>query len=202
MTLFFEAINKHRFWKPFCYTILFTGMRTSEILALKWGDIDFKAKTICIERRIIEKFNFDDNGNTIMKSYAIVPLKKSRKIPMWDLSETILKNYKKYRRQREYANKYKYSYTADDALVFGNRQSELRSYSGITHNLRKFLRRYDLEHAGITFIALRRYLEGMSIEAVDDLYQRLITPKDRQAAFEKKIHETLNRRSKKEILQM
>jgi len=43
-----EACSPHL--KPIVVTALHTGMRKSEILGLKWRDIDFRAKTITVHR--------------------------------------------------------------------------------------------------------------------------------------------------------
>src|SRR5262249_37406899 len=42
--------EKAPFYYPFVYTLFFTGMRTSEALALRWGDIDLKRREIVITK--------------------------------------------------------------------------------------------------------------------------------------------------------
>lgn len=52
--LFFERNQNDRFIE--LYRVVFgTGLRVSEVLALKWSDIDFEAKTIRITKQVVRK---------------------------------------------------------------------------------------------------------------------------------------------------
>jgi integrase len=51
MTAFLEAIKDSEYY-PLFYTILYTGMRRSEVLALKWSDIDLYLGTVSINRSL------------------------------------------------------------------------------------------------------------------------------------------------------
>jgi len=42
--------KRSRFYVPFVYTLFFTGARPSELLGLRWGDVDLKAGFLCISK--------------------------------------------------------------------------------------------------------------------------------------------------------
>lgn len=39
-------------WRPFFVTVIFTGMRSSEVRGLRWQDVDFKRKCVSIRQRV------------------------------------------------------------------------------------------------------------------------------------------------------
>lgn len=203
MDKFFEAILTHRLWKPFCFTIILTGLRISEILALKWRDVDFKKKIIHVNNRVNAKFDFNTDGSMREKKFVIEPLNRPRNIPLMDLTEAILKDHKKFRKRQQNYRKNQYSYTSEDDLVFGNKKSELRSYTGITHNLRRILKFRGLEDLKITFSSLRRYFMKMSMGDIEKLYEMnnaLIKIKE-ETAMKRILHRYKNK-SKIEIIEM
>ncbi len=51
VNIFVEAAKGSRYYILF-YTALFTGMRRSELLGLKWGDVDFMFGQICVRRSL------------------------------------------------------------------------------------------------------------------------------------------------------
>lgn len=79
-----KATN-HRFY-PIWVVALFTGMRSGELYALKWADVDYEAKTISVSKSWSSK-----NGFTSTKS------QKNRIVPM---SEELLQFLKELRLQR------------------------------------------------------------------------------------------------------
>lgn len=69
-------------WKPIYITLLGTGCRVSEIIGLRWRDVDFKSKTISINHNLICR---KDKGlSTEEKYYFTSPKTKAgiRVIPM------------------------------------------------------------------------------------------------------------------------
>lgn len=61
----------------------YTGIRLGEVCGLKWGDIDFEAETMVVERTVSRMKNFNDSGK---KTGLIIGTPKSvhsiRKIPL------------------------------------------------------------------------------------------------------------------------
>ncbi|MDQ3294551.1 MAG: tyrosine-type recombinase/integrase, partial [Actinomycetota bacterium] len=52
LRLFLRTAAGHRFF-PIYWLAAMTGMRRNEVLGLKWGDIDFKKKTISLNRGLV-----------------------------------------------------------------------------------------------------------------------------------------------------
>lgn len=89
--LFVDELSKTQDpYKDIFYIALYSGMRISEILALKGEDIDLENKTININKTLTK----DKNGKTILgkttKTYA-----GTREIPFLDILYPILRNYTK-----------------------------------------------------------------------------------------------------------
>jgi len=139
-----ETICCHRFWKPVCLTIMNTGIRISELLALKWSDIDLDNKIIKVSKYVFPL------GNQVV-DYKTPSA--NRELPLSDSAAEVLAEYKKHREREQKRNRC--SYTAEGDWAFGNDESGLRSYSGISHNFRKYLRRQGLGDLNITLKSLR-----------------------------------------------
>lgn len=76
--------------KEWFYMLAFTGMRTSEMLALKWSDIDFETNEI----RII-KTNYNKTNN--MKKYKLTPPKTNASIRTIYVDEIVIKMLKEHK---------------------------------------------------------------------------------------------------------
>lgn len=148
-----DAVSASRFWKPLCLTVMHTGIRINEILALQWRDIDFDNKIIKIQNVVAST-----GGGTYGISEYRTPQAR-RTLPLTDYLYDLLKTHKKFREREQRQIRNKYSYIADNDLVFGNEESGLRSYSGLSHNFRKFLKSQGLEHLKITLHSLRQFVK-------------------------------------------
>jgi len=84
-----KATN-HRFY-PIWVTALFTGMRSGELYALKWSDVDFETKTISVSKSWNSK-----NGFTSTKN------QKSRVVPISEEFFQFLKELKMERQNEEF----------------------------------------------------------------------------------------------------
>lgn len=79
------SITQHRFY-PVWVIALMTGMRSGELFALRWTDIDFEAKTISVSKQWTSK-----NGFSSTKT------RRSRVVP---ISEDLLKFLKEWKLKR------------------------------------------------------------------------------------------------------
>ena len=83
-------LTNHRFY-PIWLVALFTGMRSGELVALKWSDIDFETRQITVARSWNNK-----NGYTPTKN------QRTRIVPISDELLVFLKQFKLQRAQEEY----------------------------------------------------------------------------------------------------
>ena len=89
-TKFLEALNKDEanFLKPMCILLLFAGLRIGEVCALQWKNVNFKNKTLKIERGITQIPKFDSEGNVLSRVTVVGDTKiicSVRKIPITDI---------------------------------------------------------------------------------------------------------------------
>lgn len=96
------------------FLLAFTGMRSGELCALKWTDIDFNKKTIRITKTL-----YNENNN--MREYELTPPKTPasiRTIAIEDELVELLKNHKKKQSKFKFANRHKFEDYHDENFVF------------------------------------------------------------------------------------
>lgn len=88
---FLEIIKGHPYENQFRF-ILQTGLRTGELIGLRWEDIDFKAKTLMVKRTMV----YQQREKNDSKWQIGEPKTKNgrRVIPLTDEAISILKNQK------------------------------------------------------------------------------------------------------------
>lgn len=95
ITDFLNAVTKHgldldieRF-----YLLAFSGMRSGELCALKWSDIDFRNNTIRITKTL-----YNENNN--MKEYELTPPKTDGSIRTIEIEKSIMELLKSHRKRQ------------------------------------------------------------------------------------------------------
>ena len=59
-----KAAAEDPIMSPAITTLMLTGMRIGELLALQWKHVDFTAKTITIRQSLTRELTFDEDGKT------------------------------------------------------------------------------------------------------------------------------------------
>ena len=163
---FIESLNEHTFLKPFCYVMMFAGLRTGEALALTWENIDFNKKTISIEKAITTIPKFDKNGKITERVTVISDTKTScsvRTVPMPEILISALKDYKV--EQELNGDLHNKNLIDKKSLVFANNDGSVRTYGGTKKIFYRFLKKYGLDKYGIHFHTLRHTYSNMLFEA-------------------------------------
>lgn len=75
------------------YLLAFSGMRSGELCALKWSDIDFKKNTIRITKTL-----YNENNN--MKEYELTPPKTDGSIRMIEMEDEVMQLLKSHRKRQ------------------------------------------------------------------------------------------------------
>ena len=146
--------------------MMFAGLRTGEVLALQWQDINFENKTINVERGLTIEPKFNSEGKVIKRITIISETKTTcskRVVPMPDILINALNDYKQ--RQSQISNKGKVDLLDKHCFVFANDDGTVRTYSGTQKILNRFLKKYKLTEYNIHFHGLRHTYSNMLFEA-------------------------------------
>lgn len=113
---FLQAVKDHglEYDLEWFYLLAFSGMRSGEVLALKWPDINFETNEI----RIIKTLYNPDNN---MYKYELTPPKTTGSVRTIDIDESVmkmLKSHKVKQAEKRLANKNKIENYHDKKFVF------------------------------------------------------------------------------------
>jgi len=77
---FLDALEKNKFLKALCTTLMFGGLRIGEVLALRWRDINLDKKTIYIDNAITQDVQFDRDGKVLSRNTVISDTKTAASV--------------------------------------------------------------------------------------------------------------------------
>lgn len=169
-------------------TLILTGLRASEGLALQWGDVDFENSVISV------KHNLCYDGK---KTWLDIPkTKKSRRVIAMsaELAE-LLKNH--YTRQQIIKNSVKYDFNPLD-MVFTSQTGDFKDRSGLLREFKRFIKDTDfsfatlhmLRHANATLLLnsgvdiklVSEHLGHNNIATTADIYADVLLESKRKMA--------------------
>jgi integrase len=136
VTRFLEAAKATQYYALF-YTALFTGMRRSEVLALRWKDIDLILSQVYVSR-----------GLHCMKGGIIIyrPTKTAKGRRSIALSPSAYVVLREHREKCEADRKTLMEPLTDDTLVFSHGDGRPLLPNSVTHAWNRIARKTDLKH--------------------------------------------------------
>jgi integrase len=161
-TKLLAAIECDKSMKPVLTTMMFTGLRTQEVLALTWGNIDLDARTMRIDRAVTVEPEFDDKGvRTNRKTVIAAPKTRSsyRTVFLPDVVVAVLSELR-----NKLAEKDSLLIAQDAPVFFSERTGKGYTYGGFRANFRRFLGRNNLAESGITLHMFRHTFATMLLE--------------------------------------
>ena len=169
-------------------TLILTGLRASECLALQWGDVDFENSVISVT----ENLCYDGK-----KTWLDIPkTKKSRRVIAMsaELAE-LLKNH--YTRQQIIKNSVKYDFNPL-GMVFTSQTGSFKDRSGLLREFKRFIKDTDfsfatlhmLRHANATLLLnggcdiklVSEHLGHNNIATTADIYADVLLESKRKMA--------------------
>ncbi|KHE69666.1 tyrosine-type recombinase/integrase, partial [Halobacillus sp. BBL2006] len=106
---------------PIFLLLAYTGLRTGELCALKWRDIDMEEQTISISKTYY-------NPNNNRKEYKLLPPKTATAVRVIDVDDTVINELKKHQtQQKETMMKHRHIYH-DQGFVFASVDDKLPGY--------------------------------------------------------------------------
>ena len=182
----FKVFEGHRL-ELIVHIAAYYGLRRCEILGLKWDSIDFKKKTISIERKVVS--DYDENGNP--KLYVETRLKTNstrRTLPLIPHIEELL--LEKRRMDKHYKKLGGKDYDTEfEGFVCCDPFGKLISPNMVTHDFHyvikknglKMLRFHDLRHSCASLLlandipmkAIQEWLGHATFNITANLYSHL-----------------------------
>jgi integrase len=140
------------------------GLRTQELIALKWKNVDFESREIRVREAVKRIAERDSAGNIISRGSKLGRLKTEssrRDIAMPQVLLGVLHEW------REYC-KLKGINTSNEDYVFPNtergKQGSRRSYSSLRSMFRRFVAKHGLTDEGLTLYMFRHTFATMLLE--------------------------------------
>lgn len=162
---FLEALNTDRFFKAFCLTAMFAGLRPGEVIGLKWRDVDFANGTLSVARGMTVEPEFDAEGNVITRKTIIGKTKTAGSVRTNPIPKLLLQSLIEWKEHRAAQQEETgFSLIAPTDFIFGTNKGELRSYSGTKHMFDRFLKKNHLDNKGICFYRLRHTFSNTLFE--------------------------------------
>lgn len=133
------AAENHPILKPMVKTLMFTGMRIGELLALRWRHVNFEAGTITIEDAVIREYDFDENGKANNQRSLISFTKTQASVRTFKAAEIVMVTLRNHLNECAVNECEKgISFTAQNDFVFSTRKGELRTYQGFSSIFSRF----------------------------------------------------------------
>ena len=156
-----EAAKNDDIVYPIILTLMFTGMRAGEMLALVWKNVDMKNRIITVDRAITLDTKFDETGKKISRT-TIVAMPKThsgiRKISVPGLVIDALQGWHKKLMTLHP------DWLGPDMPVFISRKGTQRTYNGFRTSYRHFLERNGLGEENLNLHRYRHNYATMMLE--------------------------------------
>lgn len=140
--VFFELVS-NEILKPIVTAMVFTGLRPGELIALKWGDIDFKNSLISVKRGVSKEIEFDDNGRALTRKLILSSTKTALSVRTFKAPQIVMDVLKEWLTRQQGIEQDKHlSLTKADCFVFCTQNGTMRTYSGLRSLLRRFIAKH------------------------------------------------------------
>ena len=149
------AAQKEPIMRPIITTLLFTGMRIGELLALQWKHINFAAHTITIAQSVTRELTFDENGKTIDMTDVLGSTKTRTSHRVIQAPELVLTRLREWMRYVATLPKGLEVLTPEGFIFISTRTMSMRTYSGFRASYRHFLERNGFSGEGLNLHRFR-----------------------------------------------
>jgi integrase len=122
-------------------TLLFTGMRVGEFLAMTWGQVNFKDSTITIDRGITHSCEYHEDGRLKRRRTVVGDTKTQCSVRTIKASPVVLDTLRAWRKALpgHMRSTPGHDILAKDAVVFPNDMGKMRTYDGFRTTYRRFM---------------------------------------------------------------
>ena len=155
------ALDKSPTYKPLVITLLYTGIRIGELMALRYSNIDRDNMLLHIENAVT--YEHDRESATNKRRSIISDTKTAASERVIPLEPEVLKVLDEWRIQSERTQD-KARQQGNEGLIFPNQYGGIRSYQGFQKQFKRFLDENGLSDYGITFHKFRHTFATLLME--------------------------------------
>lgn len=146
-------------------TLLFTGLRIGELLALRWSDLDYTAKTLTVDEAVVRRPVYNEQGDRIALKNVVAEPKTDDSYRTVRLSEPVIEALQAW---QAYLKDERYGcwLVRPDSFVFINRKTRKPyTYTGFRSVYYHFLERNGLKECHLNLHSYRHTFATMLVEA-------------------------------------
>ena len=157
-----KALEDEPIMRPALLTLLQTGMRTGELLALQWHHIDLQKRMIQIEQAAVFRPEINRDGKVGKPMTEVGEPKTEAAYRRIVIPRSLAEELTTWREYAEHHLKLK---VTEDSFVFCNsRTGEMRTYTGFRASYYHFLDRHGFPHEGMNLHAYRHTCATVLLE--------------------------------------
>ena len=149
---------------PVITTLILTGMRIGELLALQWKHIDFKARTITIRQSLTRELSFDEDGKTQRMVDALGTTKTRTSQRVIQAPDLVLERLRQWMRHVASLKGGLQALVPEGFIFISTRTMGMRTYSGFRASYRHFLKRNGFEADKLNLHRYRHTYASMLLE--------------------------------------
>ena len=146
-------------------TLLFTGLRIGELLALRWSDLNYTAKTLTVDEAVVRRPVYNEQGDRIALKNVVAEPKTDDSYRTVRLSEPVIEALQAW---QAYLKDERYGcwLVRPDSFVFTNRKTRKPyTYTGFRAVYYHFLERNGLKECHLNLHSYRHTFATMLVEA-------------------------------------
>lgn len=76
----FSSLEANQMVTPIIITFVFTGLRSGELISLKWENDNFEKNTIAVKKSIKRVIEFDDKGIPVKRTHELANTKTTQSV--------------------------------------------------------------------------------------------------------------------------
>ncbi|MDR0325414.1 MAG: site-specific integrase [Oscillospiraceae bacterium] len=157
------ALDTSPTYKPLVITLLYTGLRIGELMALRYSNIDRDNMLLHIENAVTTECEFDIEGKTISRTAIVSDTKTAASQRVVPLEQAVLDVLDEWRGKSEKKQE-KARQQGNGDLIFPNQFGHIRSYQSFQKQFKRFLVDNGLGDYGINFHKFRHTFATLLME--------------------------------------
>ena len=146
-------------------TLLFTGLRVGELLALRWCDVNFEEQILTVDEAVVRRPVYNEQGDRIALKNEVSEPKTEGSYRTVQLSPPVIEALQSWKTHLQ-SEKYGCWNTRDECFLFFNHKTRKPyTYSGFRCVYYRFLEKNDLRKYGLNLHSYRHTYATLLMEA-------------------------------------